>query len=446
MIKLANMRVRTKIITVLLLPLLLVLIGGGVFVKDKWDARQLAQSMSHNVACFQAASDLVAELQRERGRSAMFLSGTLAQTGLDEQRRNTDSRINAYRSALATSGLTESQKSRYALEQFKISETRNEVGRSLATAPQVITRYSVKIEELTSLMSDLANTRTTGGIGKVLTSLLVVEAAKENAGILRASLSSIVGIDDPIDQGRLLGMLSLKGQLDAGVTSKALALSGKNMALIREFKSRSHWREVDRVVSVVVGQADRGSYGIDPARFWGDISRVVDDLGELVASEISNQLVRVTGIESAATRTMTMYLVGFPIVLVLVLAVALFMADRISRPIRQTAEMLREIATGEGDLTGRLNVSSRDEIGDLARNFNQFVEKLQQVIAQITGKAATLSTSAMDLSSVSTQTAQSVRTLSERTSLIAAAAEETSANTDSVAGGMDQATHSCHGQ
>jgi len=132
------------------------------------------------------------------------------------------------------------------------------------------------------------------------------------------------------------------------------------------------------------------------------------------------------------------------IVLVVVLAGAcvvwVFISRSIVGPVQQVVSLLKD-ASG-GDLTKRLKVNTKDEIGEMSVYFNQFVEKLESSIGKIGSSAGTLSTSAMDLSSVSTQTAQSVRTLSERTSLIAAASEETSANTDSVAGGMDQATNS----
>ncbi len=49
--------------------------------------------MNLNVACFQAASGLVCLY--ERGRTAMFLSGTYL-AGLDEQRRALDNQINTY--------------------------------------------------------------------------------------------------------------------------------------------------------------------------------------------------------------------------------------------------------------------------------------------------------------------------------------------------------------
>lgn len=112
----------------------------------------------------------------------------------------------------------------------------------------------------------------------------------------------------------------------------------------------------------------------------------------------------------------------------------------ISKPIMQTASMLKDISEGEGDLTKRIHVLSKDEIGDMAVYFNKFVEKLQSIITRITGNSQTLSSSAQDLSNISEQSARNVKMLTDKTTAVAATAEESSANTASVAQSMKETT------
>ena len=54
-----------------------------------------------------------------------------------------------------------------------------------------------------------------------------------------------------------------------------------------------------------------------------------------------------------------------------------FVAQRIAAPLRTMADMLDDIAKGDGDLTQRLNVQRRDELGRIASGFNTFLDKLQ---------------------------------------------------------------------
>ena len=127
-------------------------------------------------------------------------------------------------------------------------------------------------------------------------------------------------------------------------------------------------------------------------------------------------------------------------VVVLVLAIAAWSFQRsISRPLANFAALLKDVSEGEGDLTKRLKVDSQDEIGEMAKSFNLFVEKLQGIIARIAGNAETVASSATELSAISAQTANAVKSMSEKTSTVAAAAEEASANTHSVAASMEQA-------
>jgi methyl-accepting chemotaxis protein len=125
-------------------------------------------------------------------------------------------------------------------------------------------------------------------------------------------------------------------------------------------------------------------------------------------------------------------------IMVLGLIVAVLFAASITRPIGRAVEVLKDIS--EGNLTKRLEVVSRDEIGEMAGYFNRVVENLQAILRDIAGNAGLLASSSSDLSSVSAQTSKSVISLSEKTSTAAAAAEESSANTTSVAASMEQAS------
>jgi methyl-accepting chemotaxis protein len=70
--------------------------------------------------------------------------------------------------------------------------------------------------------------------------------------------------------------------------------------------------------------------------------------------------------------------------------------------------MLKEIAEGEGDLTKRLLVSSRDEIGDMARYFNQSLDKIKRLVVNIKNESAKLAAIGDDLSTNMTETASAV--------------------------------------
>jgi methyl-accepting chemotaxis protein len=123
----------------------------------------------------------------------------------------------------------------------------------------------------------------------------------------------------------------------------------------------------------------------------------------------------------------------------LIMAIAvLFAARSITKPINAAVEGLKDIAQGEGDLTMRLDVARKDEVGELARWFNTFIEKLQGIIKDIAGGVDTLSSSSTELSAISEQMTQGIQNVSDKSNTVSAAAEEMSANMNNVAAAMEQ--------
>jgi len=115
-------------------------------------------------------------------------------------------------------------------------------------------------------------------------------------------------------------------------------------------------------------------------------------------------------------------------------------ASSITRPINRAVAGLKDIAQGEGDLTRRLAVASKDEVGELANWFNVFIEKLQNIIAQINDNTKLVNGSAGELSGIAADLSMNAEETSGRADNVATAAEEMSVNLNSVAAAMEQST------
>ena len=125
-------------------------------------------------------------------------------------------------------------------------------------------------------------------------------------------------------------------------------------------------------------------------------------------------------------------------ILVVTGTLSVLYANAISKPIKFTTSMLRDISEGEGDLTKRLEVRSRDEIGDMAAYFNKFVGKLQDIIATISGHAETVASSATELSAVATQIAASAEEISTQTTTVASSTEEATMNVNTISSAAEE--------
>ncbi|MGH8465833.1 MAG: HAMP domain-containing protein, partial [Pseudomonas sp.] len=75
--------------------------------------------------------------------------------------------------------------------------------------------------------------------------------------------------------------------------------------------------------------------------------------------------------------------VGLAVVgLGVLLVVAVVLGRRVLNKLRLLIAALNDLAAGEGDLTKRVSIDSRDEIGDMAAAVNQFVDKLQPIVRE----------------------------------------------------------------
>ncbi len=133
------------------------------------------------------------------------------------------------------------------------------------------------------------------------------------------------------------------------------------------------------------------------------------------------------------------FAVAFCIIIALILTVAICLKIIVTKPLNLTVSMIRDIAEGEGDLTKRLIIKSKDEIGELSKWFNLFVEKLQDIIKDVSQNSTVVNTSSTDLSEISSSMATGISNLSERSTTVASAANELSSNMNSVASASEQA-------
>ncbi len=67
-------------------------------------------------------------------------------------------------------------------------------------------------------------------------------------------------------------------------------------------------------------------------------------------------------------------------------------------PIKNVSNQLKDIAEGEGDLTSRLNMGKKNEIGTMAHWFDNFVEKLHSIIGNVSERSLSIENSIIDVS------------------------------------------------
>ncbi len=109
-------------------------------------------------------------------------------------------------------------------------------------------------------------------------------------------------------------------------------------------------------------------------------------------------------------------------------------------PIKKVVAALKDISQGDGDLTQRIEIDTKDEIGELAKWFNAFISRLNNIIVDIGANSETVTASSGELLSISEQMSEDSDDLSSRSNAVAAAAEQMSSSMDSVAAASEEAS------
>ncbi|MGF6165318.1 methyl-accepting chemotaxis protein [Pseudomonas sp. 2725] len=110
-----------------------------------------------------------------------------------------------------------------------------------------------------------------------------------------------------------------------------------------------------------------------------------------------------------------------------------YTAQRITRPLQVLTRVMEDISLGEGDLTRRLQVQSRDEIGRLATAFNRFVERIHHSIREVSSAALGVNEGARRVLDASNSSMSNFDDQSTRTNSVAAAINQLGAAAQEIA-------------
>jgi len=163
-------------------------------------------------------------------------------------------------------------------------------------------------------------------------------------------------------------------------------VTGQFSRFDREF---SQWlQSTNSLIGAADNQADLQALIDDEGQKFASLRKVLDEAGDAALQKsISEQELLTASIQRFQWMTY-----GISLTILLIAGWFSYQIPRtLTGQINFLTRRINEIASGEGDLTARLDVQSRDEFAELAREFNGFVANLCQLIASVLQQAGQLS-------------------------------------------------------
>ncbi|ULN65822.1 methyl-accepting chemotaxis protein [Vibrio gigantis] len=136
----------------------------------------------------------------------------------------------------------------------------------------------------------------------------------------------------------------------------------------------------------------------------------------------------------ASYRSLLRQSVIFGLIQLAVIAfVAMFIIKKALAPLTTLSSAMEALSKGDGDLTQRITVNSKDEIGTLAHHVNAFIAKLQEIVRDIADSSSQLNEQSEVSTNVARQTSDGLSVQLHEISQIATAVHEMSATAEEVA-------------
>ena len=421
---------------------LIVLLAGSLFfysisnfIDDKDQLARL-HDVEHLKELAVASSQLVHELQKERGLSAGFIGskGNKFANELREQRQLTNKLNESFiattkdtPAALLGDRLTKSIED--IRQQFStLGAKRSGIDALTVPGPESFALYTKTIEHLVDVVAGATTRTDDASVAKILNAYLMFVNAKEQAGRERATLNAVFSTNTPMDSALYRRFINI-------VSAQVLYVSiFENLADPSLVKA---WKEVaatpasldtEAMRKVVLEKHAEGHFGIEAPTWFGTITQKINAMKGVEDKIVAVLDQRVNQLKSGALKAL--WVAGILTVLgAIMIAVLIYVVIGIVKRIRTAVTSSQRMA--EGDLTETLSATSRDEMGLLMQAFSDLSYRLNDIIAQVR-------TSADSVNDSSSQVSATAQSLSQSSSEQASVAETTNQLAEAVSASLNE--------
>jgi methyl-accepting chemotaxis protein len=377
---------RSKLILMAAIPTLALLYFAGSGVFERLSTSKEMTKLESLVDVSVKIGALVHEMQKERGMSASFIgsNGVKFAAELPAQRVKTDKAVEMLQTTLKSfdpGSYSEGLKALLDAAASNLGELaakRSVISALGIEGAQSSAYYSKTISSLLDVPAQVSTLSSHSEIARLASSYSSLLKAKERAGMERALLTTVFAADQftPDTQSRFLKNFSAQDVYTDLFFAYALD-SQKEF-----YKAKVSGPAVDEVARIKKLAMDKGTepgLGIDPAYWFKTVTEKIDLIKE-VENKLSGDLLDAAGKFKSDAQRMEIFFIALTILSILMTVILTFF---ISREILRSINTLQQVASAiaSGDLSSSIDLSQKDELGELFRSMST-MQKL--LLARIT--------------------------------------------------------------
>ncbi|MDP2489856.1 methyl-accepting chemotaxis protein [Vibrio splendidus] len=441
---LTDMSFKQKIIALLTLPILGFLWLSVSAMSKGVETTSEMSSLNQLTRLSVVYSELVHELQKERGMTAGFIGsqGTKFVSELRAQRTSADNRRNQRIEYWQSAEIDLPQISRLNTEISQslnqITSIRNRVDSQsipLSEALGYYTKLNAKLLSVSALIAELSSDAT---ITTETIAYYNFLQGKERAGIERAVLNNTFSKNE-FGPGMLVKFISLVTEQNTYFSNFEVLGNPDN---VRFFEQQLNDRSVAEVEKLRdVAESKMSGFDVDPVYWFAQSTARIVQLKK-TENELADSLIALTDQKTQQAQSAMMGSIMMFVVITLFATFISFKAiTDLTTRVKDLTRVLSKVRH-DNDLTVRATYEGNSELGQISSSLNETLEKFSGVIDSLSQSSLTLASAAEETAQTCQYNSNTLVEQQDQIGLIATATEELSATVSEVAAKTQQTASS----
>ncbi len=441
---LTDMSFKQKIIALLTLPILGFLWLSVSAISKGVETTSEMSSLNQLTRLSVVYSELVHELQKERGMTAGFIGsqGTKFVSELRAQRTSADNRRNQRTEYWQSAEIDLPQISRLNNEISQslnqITSIRNRVDSQsipLSEALGYYTKLNAKLLSVSALIAELSSDAT---ITTETIAYYNFLQGKERAGIERAVLNNTFSKNE-FGPGMLVKFISLVTEQNTYFSNFEVLGNPDN---VRFFEQQLNDRSVAEVEKLRdVAESKMSGFDVDPVYWFAQSTARIVQLKK-TENQLADSLIALTDQKTQQAQSAMMGSITMFVVITLFATFISFKAiTDLTTRVKDLTRVLSKVRH-DNDLTVRATYEGNSELGQISSSLNETLEKFSGVIDSLSQSSLTLASAAEETAQTCQYNSNTLVEQQDQIGLIATATEELSATVSEVAAKTQQTASS----
>jgi methyl-accepting chemotaxis protein len=415
-----------------LIPVVVLIIFIITGVLRAYHALEQANDTIADVSLVAVTSQLVHELQKERGMSAGFIGskGTKFSSEIKSQRSSTDRELNNLKSFMLDNSY-HAQTSKTIQQLFsnlnQLQSIRQQVDTLSIALPQALGYYTENNQLILDLNGVLASELEETNSSERFMTLYNIAYAKEQAGIERAVLSNVFA-SGAFTPALFTRYIKLNTKQNTYIKSTFTVATPEFKKVLDQFLQSKESREVNRYREIAENSED--GFNVESSGWFSAATARINKL-KTTEQILLTETTLYAEAQVSSTRTLIIF---ESIILILMIAVAYAVFSTISLRSKQSFEIdrfMKKMNT-EKDLTDSVAVITEDELGRIATLINITFAHIREDFIKFQENAQQIASATIQAASATEQSKANLMQLQLDISSIASATEEMSVSIKSV--------------